>query len=356
MVKLFSFTLLFALSGAHSFSSQRARRVRLVVNNTPRKSATVLSSSLSDPIDPKGHNKRSELRKYLDGSSISRVRGGGMFSASEKGDTSSEPTTIDPEDTTKPSTIKGGPSSKLLHGQGYMFSGSLLPTIRQILAGGTESYARGWKAVKQFHHIGDVAVLATVALAPYYILQGFHYVFYKIATQMGKKEKSYEDSRLSSISRSICQMGQIAALVYAVEVVTTFLIGILSGSPKAAAPVGAMTKSISFLQKFPDLFANCAYGVWITRKVLRIKSRLLNKFIARLPDPETYDSFLNFSVSLVAAILVLDASSFDLGALVKSLVAVGGLSSIVVGLALKEPGTYFYDMLCRFVVGLKIYH
>lgn len=40
-----------------------------------------------------------------------------------------------------------------------------------------------------------------------------------------------------------------------------------------------------------------------------------------------------------ASILILEASAFDLGAIVKSLVAVGGLSSIVVGLAFKDPAS-----------------
>jgi small-conductance mechanosensitive channel len=46
---------------------------------------------------------------------------------------------------------------------------------------------------------------------------------------------------------------------------------------------------------------------------------------------------IDYSIYLAAAILVLDASSFDLGALVNGLVVVGGLSLVFIGLASKDP-------------------
>jgi hypothetical protein len=355
MVKLSSFSLLFALSAACGARSFSFATHQATTRCTTSSSVTTSLSQFSSPsTDPGTFSKRAKLHSYLD-SSISRLRGGGLLSPSSSS-SSSNSNSGEVKSTATDSSSPKGSNLKLLQGQTYMFSGSLLPTIRQIISGGGGAYARGWKAVKQFHHVGDIAVLAVVSLTPMYIFQAYHYLFYKLATKIGKQEKSYEDSRLSSIGRIICQMGQVASVVYAVETMTTFLIGVL-GAPVAeparkAAAVTAHAKSVAFLQKFPELFANAAYGVWITRKILRVKSRLLNKFMTRLPDPETYDTLLNFLISLVATIFVLDASSFDLGSLVTSLVAVGGLSSIVVGLALKEPGKY--RIICRTLVVIQM--
>jgi hypothetical protein len=182
---------------------------------------------------------------------------------------------------------------------------------------------------------------AIFSLVPIALFRRFQGISYQVAIKLGKKQKEYDNSKLSVGRWFISQGLQIASLVYFVEAVTTFLVAILAGMSKAAAPVKspqqvAAMEHLLPLQKCPELFANCAYGIWIARKVVLVKSWLLNKLFPRLPDPETYDWFLDFLVYLAAAIFVLDASSFDMGALVKSLVAVGGLSSIVICLALKE--------------------
>jgi hypothetical protein len=287
-------------------------------------------SSFPDSVSSK--SKRKQFQRFLQ-TSIGRVRGG---ATSEGPDSKQE--------TTAPSSSNSQNILVTKAQQGFMFSGNLLPSIRHVFAGSSESYARGWNAIVQLHHPGDIAVLAIFSLAPIPLFRVFHGIFYQVAMKLGKKHKEYENSKLAVAGRFISQGGQIASLVYFVEATTTFLVAILAGIPKAAPPVkspqqvAAMTRLLP-MQKFPELFANCAYGIWIARKIVVVKSRLLKKFFSRLPDPETYDQFLDFLIYLAAAIFVLDASSFDLGALVKSLVAVGGLSSIVIGLALKEPAT-----------------
>ena len=95
------------------------------------------------------------------------------------------------------------------------FSGQLLPNLRQLFAGSTESYARGWQAVKQFHHTGNFVILFSVSMLTIPLMQIFHQIYYQMATKLVKKEyKEYEKSKFSAVGSFITQGGRIASLVY----------------------------------------------------------------------------------------------------------------------------------------------
>ena len=287
----------------------------------------------------KNHNDnlwRDSCRPSSSSSILTRIRGGNI--SVNQGETAG----AFAEETAPPSPPQQGPKIlKPLHGMA--FSGNLLPNIRYLLAGSTEKYGRGWKAVIENWHRGDAVILLAFSFLPVHLFRVFHALFYKVAETFGKKHKDYDESKLSLVAKILSQGGQIASVVYVVEMMVTFLVAVLGGravfAPKAAAAAATAPKHLIPLVKFPGLFANCAYGVWITRKVIQLKRRVFKKFYGRVSDPETYDSVMDFLIWLVGLILILETSDFDLGALVKSLVAVGGLSSIVVGLALKDPAT-----------------
>eukprot|EP00546_Thalassionema_frauenfeldii_P015260 CAMPEP_0178922028 /NCGR_PEP_ID=MMETSP0786-20121207/15907_1 /TAXON_ID=186022 /ORGANISM="Thalassionema frauenfeldii, Strain CCMP 1798" /LENGTH=408 /DNA_ID=CAMNT_0020596309 /DNA_START=205 /DNA_END=1431 /DNA_ORIENTATION=- len=230
--------------------------------------------------------------------------------------------------------------------QGMIFSGTLLPNLRRLFAGSAEAYQYGWEAVRNFHYNGDVIILAIFALVPIPLTKLYHKIYYRLATKLKHiQEKDYETSKIGAVGKVLSQGGRIASIVYVVELAVTFMVAVLSKTYKAPtssimnAKTGTTPKHLLPLQKFPVLFANCAYGFWLAQKVVKLKSRLLKKFYAKLPDPETYDRLLDFFIYVLGSIFVLESSNFDLGALVKSLVAIGGLSSIVVGLALQGPAT-----------------
>eukprot|EP00547_Thalassionema_nitzschioides_P006688 CAMPEP_0194218610 /NCGR_PEP_ID=MMETSP0156-20130528/24150_1 /TAXON_ID=33649 /ORGANISM="Thalassionema nitzschioides, Strain L26-B" /LENGTH=400 /DNA_ID=CAMNT_0038948023 /DNA_START=340 /DNA_END=1542 /DNA_ORIENTATION=+ len=226
--------------------------------------------------------------------------------------------------------------------RGMALSGHLLPNLQKLFAGSSESYATGWQAVKKLHRRGDVLILAIISLLPIPISKLYHNIYYRIATKFGGvKPTEYEKSRIFKVGRAVSQGGRIGAVVYAIELITTFTLAILAEihNPTTILKSASLPKHLMPLQKFPGLFANCAYGIWVARGVVEIKSTLLKKFYSRLPDPETYDRLIDFFIYVFASILILESSQVDLGALVKSLVAIGGLSSIVVGLALQGPAT-----------------
>jgi len=223
---------------------------------------------------------------------------------------------------------------------GMAFSGNLLPNLRRLFAGSSESYSRGWQAVREFHHNGDIVILVIFSTLPITISKLYHRAYYRIAAKLNKECKEYEQSKISTVGRFFAEGGRIASAVYTVELVVTFMVAILSGVHETRIPRRPrVPPHLLPLQKVPGLFANCAYGIWLTRKFVQLKATLLKNVYANLPDPETYDRLMDFLIYTIASILILESSKFDLGALVKSLIAVGGLSSLVVTLALREPMT-----------------
>jgi hypothetical protein len=89
--------------------------------------------------------------------------------------------------------------------------------------------------------------------------------------KLGKNHNGCENSKLSAAARLISRGGQIASLVSFVEAVATLLVAFLVGMPEAAASVTspqqmAAMKHLLPLQRFPEFFAKCAYGIWIARK------------------------------------------------------------------------------------------
>ncbi|CAJ1945094.1 unnamed protein product [Cylindrotheca closterium] len=215
------------------------------------------------------------------------------------------------------------------------------PEVRDFFVRTAESCTKGWTAVKDSFYAADVIALVCLVILPIPLARMYHKIFYQIVPIFvpSKEKKEYQRSKISRVGNFAAQGGRIASLVYLVEMASRFILNAAARAPKAAkaAAKSAVPKNLEPLAKFPNFFANIAYGYWIATEVSKAKRRLLRKVYTRLPDPETYDGMFDFLIYITASIIVLDACHFDLGGLVRSLVAVGGLSSIVIGLALKEP-------------------
>jgi len=213
--------------------------------------------------------------------------------------------------------------------------------LKKYLLETQESYLRGWKAVKDSIYIGDVVTLACFSILPVPLARIYHKIFYRVVPIFvpSKEKKDFETSKIGRVGRFVSQGGRIGLLVYFVEMASRFILNAAARAPRVAkqAVKPTVPKRLEPLVKFPNLFANAAYGYWIATEISRAKRRILRKFYRRLEEPETYDGIIDFLIYITASIIVLDASHFDLRGLVRSLVAVGGLSSLVVGLALKEP-------------------
>jgi small-conductance mechanosensitive channel len=304
-------------------SFARARRGILLSNNA-NKASTGTSSGKAG----------TDKSRWLHGV-IGRVRGGVLF---EHPPPSPAAADID-------GSAKAAPRNNILKAQTtYAFSGQLLPNIRRIFFGSKESYVRGFNAIKDVHEMGDVSVLVIFSLLPMPLAKLIHSVYYPIAVKFGRPHKEFEHSIFSTTGKWVSELGKIASLIYVVELVTAFFFGVLSGYKQAPTPhvsseQAAALKHLVIMTKFPSFFATSAYGIWIAKKLVYIKTKLLKKFYSKIPDPELYDRVLNFFIFTAIAIIVLDASTIEFGSLLKSLVAIGGISSVVVGLTLKDPAT-----------------
>jgi len=141
----------------------------------------------------------------------------------------------------------------------------------------------------------------------------------------------FEDTPyLAPLSRLICQVGQLGLLVYTGELFMLFLSGL--GVPR--------------LNDKPKLLASFVYGLWAAQKMSQFKSHLIDRALRRSRNQAKlasrkvlYNRFLDGCIYVVMTLLLLDANSIDVGVALASLLTLGGVSSVVVGLALKEPVT-----------------
>lgn len=92
------------------------------------------------------------------------------------------------------------------------------------------------------------------------------------------------------------------------------------------------------------------YGVWFAKLVSAFKTSLVDGYFRRnstnprfkvnLASRKTiFNNILDAAIYLVTALILLETNHIDVGVAFKSLLTLGGVSSVVVGLALKEPIT-----------------
>ena len=137
---------------------------------------------------------------------------------------------------------------------------------------------------------------------------------------------------LAPISKLICQVGQLGLLVYCGELFLVFLGGL----------------GVPHLEGKPKLLASLVFSVWVAQVLCAFTSQLLDEVFKRYHSGNAqslssrkviYDRFIDAAIYLVVTLLFLDYNSIDVGVAIASLLTLGGVSSIVVGLALKEPVT-----------------
>lgn len=199
------------------------------------------------------------------------------------------------------------PGLRILHEHGFSGQDNIFMIIRELFVGSKESYARGWRAVQEFHHTGDVSALAVATLLPIPAMKVFHILYYKYLIATNKvislirrnsfsnnhqfQVVKFKESRFYKIGLFISQGGQIASLIYIIELLTAFILNVLvnPGSSSTAVP-----KHLIPLQKFPGLFGNIVYGYWFAGYATQIKTNLMKSSIQRLPDPGMFPLSFSF--------------------------------------------------------------
>lgn len=162
------------------------------------------------------------------------------------------------------------------------FSGqdNIFLILRELFVGSAESYARGWHAVQEFHHNGDLSALAMATVLPVPLMKLAHFLYYNLIVSVffHQEYKDFKTSRFYKSGLFISEGGKIASLIYFTEILTIFVLNVL-------VPTSTIPKHLVPLQKFPNLFGNIVYGLWLARYATQLKSNLLKSSFARLPDP-----------------------------------------------------------------------
>jgi len=220
----------------------------------------------------------------------------------------------------------------LMGEQGSALRGGAL--VGSISSGLGKLRREGKTAMKKAHDAYELGELAGILFLAFGSESFLKFVNNQVLNRTihRDKPKDFEESRLSIVSRLTCQLGQVGLIVYAGELFLIFLRAL----------------GVPYLQQKPKLLATSVYGYWIVRKLSDLKNYLLDNFIERYPNrigyrlasrKLVYARAIDIILYLVGAIILLDMNQFDIGVALKSLLTLGGVSSLVVGLALKEPVT-----------------
>ena len=170
-----------------------------------------------------------------------------------------------------------------------------------------------------------------------------------------KSPKEFSESKLKLFSELICQLGQCSFLAYLGEIFLSFLDVVGLHLPRSA----------------PRFITVSTYAVWGAGRVSAFKTSVLKKIFQTHPSlgskvlpslPITgvlFSRVLDIIIFLLTSIIVMDLCNVKVGVVVKSLLSVAGLSSLIIGLSLRDPFTQIIEgtsllLLDRFRPGDKI--
>mmetsp|Transcript_26123 Transcript_26123/g.56585 ORF Transcript_26123/g.56585 Transcript_26123/m.56585 type:complete len:457 (-) Transcript_26123:107-1477(-) len=189
-----------------------------------------------------------------------------------------------------------------------------------------------WQRAEAAFRVSDLGVMLCLAFLPEIILK---FISNRVVNKTIRRNnpKEFEDTPyLAPIAKAVCQVGQLALLVYFGEIFIVFLSGL----------------GVPHLADKPKLLASFVYSLYAVQLVRHVKNRVLERGFRKLTDRSQrqnssrkllYSRFSDFVIYFIGTLLFLDANRIDVGVAIKSLLTVGGVSSVVIGFALKEPVT-----------------
>lgn len=225
-----------------------------------------------------------------------------------------------------------------------LLAGNLLVWIRRLFCGSKESYLRGLVEMRKAFEWEDVGMIAALVYASVPVCR----FLYNVLVSKWRKEKPFEKSKVSKVATLCSQIGRIASYVYLLELVTEFLDGLLNHHLSIARAGIDITES--FFSAVPGFVATVIYSSWAARKFSVWKRKAITDYMSnemnfsigsRFRDRQTlipiYDRTFSTLIYGALVVFLLELSNIEVQGLVRSIVALGGVSSIVVGLALQAP-------------------
>lgn len=171
----------------------------------------------------------------------------------------------------------------------------------------------------------DLQVLLAIAFLPHFLLKFINNQIIN-KTIRRKSPLEFQDTPFLSIfSEHVCQVGRLGLLVYFGELFIVFLSGL----------------DVPYLDDKPTLLASLAYSLWMAQTASEISTTLLTRACSYkvCSQMTLWSRFLTIIIYLIVALLFLDANHIDIGMTMTYILTLGSVSSVMMGLALKDPLT-----------------
>ena len=233
-------------------------------------------------------------------------------------------------------------------------AGKLFPALRRTVLT-SEKCGLALTKVLDAAAFADFAVIASIGLAATPILKFLRAVAHARFPALGPWESSY----MSIGARGLRRLAKWMMILYVVDLTC------LAATTRAAARTVSESGGFGHFQRrrfglpiradLPLIAASLAYPIWLANLCSALKAKALGmrektseaRHIEAGIDGKTlvYNRLLDFGIFVFAALGALEVLSLELGVAFTSLIAVSGVSSVVVALACQEPLTHLINGL-----------
>ena len=146
-----------------------------------------------------------------------------------------------------------------------------------------------------------------------------------------------EESLVYQVGSILSQIAKLALLVYAVDVLKIFLT--------------CMGFTFPHLNDLPKVFAKIVYTVWFVQRISKVKTHWISSLMdvrgesERVGRIKIVDRLIDGALLVVAAFFLFEVLSVNLGFAGKSFFALGGISTLVMSMALQGTATQLLNGL-----------
>ena len=227
--------------------------------------------------------------------------------------------------------MRGGETEAQLH-----IAGKLFPALRRTILT-SEKCGMALTRVLDAAALSDFVVIAALGLGATPLLKGGRAL---AARRWPSLLGTWDGSYVAICARGLRRLAKWMCVLYAVDL-----------SCLAAHTIGLPIRT-----DLPLIAASFAYPIWLARVVSALKAKFLG-MREKMPSDAAhieagvdgrvlvYNRLLDFAIGVFAAVGALEVLSLELGVAFTSLIAVSGVSSVVVALACQEPLSHLINGL-----------
>lgn len=207
-------------------------------------------------------------------------------------------------------------------------AGTLKPLVQKLMLSKQELSLLS-KSIRATAHWEDLAV---IVLLGWFTVPALQLPYDKMVVGSSKSSSSsstlpsssrFEDSLLYVVGAHVQHIGKIALLVYIVDVIKMFCVGV--GIPMCQ------------MSHLPHAFAQSAYTLYGANRLVALKKHYLRQYISRHPETFGRAKLLNrladAAIYGLAVFVVLSILQVEMGVAMHSILAFGSVGTLALGLA-----------------------